>query len=135
MLTAAVLAAPAAVGVAVHATPYALLAALGRLPDNRGVRSTVKLLGSLGLYPVIYAALGVAAGRRRGWAVGLAAAGGAPACGWIALRGPEMVDKTVRARRAARLHRRGPLDAVVARRASIADGVATVARRAPDPEV
>ncbi|MGH9095514.1 MAG: 1-acyl-sn-glycerol-3-phosphate acyltransferase, partial [Acidimicrobiales bacterium] len=57
----------AGAGFVVHAAPYSLMKVLGRLPKNQGMRSTVKLLGSFGLYTLSYVGIGVTVGRRRGW--------------------------------------------------------------------
>jgi 1-acyl-sn-glycerol-3-phosphate acyltransferase len=76
----------AVVGVAVHAVPYGVVKLAGGVPDNVGMRSTVKVLGSLVLYAVTYAVVGVAVGTSFGVGPGLAAAVAAPACGYLALR-------------------------------------------------
>jgi 1-acyl-sn-glycerol-3-phosphate acyltransferase len=98
---AGVLAVPVAgFGVAVHALPYAVIKVLGGIPANRGMRGTVKLLGSFGLYNLTYLGLASLVGRRRGWAAGLVTLVGAPLSGWVALRILEEADDVGLAQRA-----------------------------------
>jgi hypothetical protein len=87
-------------GVAVHALPYAVIKVLGGIPANRGMRGTVKLLGSFGLYNLTYLGLASLVGRRRGWAAGLVTLVGAPLSGWVALRILEEADDVGLAQRA-----------------------------------
>jgi glycerol-3-phosphate O-acyltransferase / dihydroxyacetone phosphate acyltransferase len=91
-LAKVVVAAPlAAVGVVVHVVPYELVRQLSRLPANEGVRSTVKLLGCFFLFSAVYVWLGVVVGEAKGALLGLVAAVGAPACGYVAVRLAERV--------------------------------------------
>jgi glycerol-3-phosphate O-acyltransferase/dihydroxyacetone phosphate acyltransferase len=110
-----------AVGVAVHAGPYAILRLVGRLPRNQGMRSTVKLLGSFGLYNVTYLLLGALTARRRGWRAGFLAAVAAPASGWVALRTLERAEELGGLRRAALVVGRGrrPAELLLAERADV----------------
>jgi 1-acyl-sn-glycerol-3-phosphate acyltransferase len=125
----------AGVGIAVHAVPYAAIAVLGRMPRNRGMRSTVKLLGSFGLYSLTYLGLGALVTRRRGWAAGLAATLGAPLTGWVALRTLEDADELGALQRAVLVVSRRRLAAqrLVASRDRLVTGLAALAATAPDP--
>ena len=91
---AAALTAPlAAVGAAVHVLPYQVMKQVGRRPTNEGMRATVKLLGCLVLFTSLYTALGVAVGRRRGPAAGLAAFVLGPTSGYVTVRWVERVQR------------------------------------------
>jgi glycerol-3-phosphate O-acyltransferase/dihydroxyacetone phosphate acyltransferase len=94
-------AALAGIGIAVHALPYGVIKVIGDLPSNRGMRSTVKLLGSFGLYSLTYVFLAVAVGRRRGTVAALLLLIVAPFSGWVALQTLEHADDLGGARRAA----------------------------------
>jgi 1-acyl-sn-glycerol-3-phosphate acyltransferase len=83
----------AAVGMVLHAGPYGVVKLAGRVPDNVGVRSTVKVLGSFFLYALTYVVVGVAVGTAFGVGPGLAAAVAAPACGYLALRMIERIHR------------------------------------------
>ena len=56
----------AGVGVTVHAVPYSLIKVLARLPDNEGMKATVKVGGCFGLFTLTYLGLAVGVARRRG---------------------------------------------------------------------
>jgi glycerol-3-phosphate O-acyltransferase/dihydroxyacetone phosphate acyltransferase len=99
----------AAVGAMVHVAPYELVRRLSRIPRNEGMRATVKLLGCFFSFTAVYAALGVILGLAFGPAVGLLAALGAPACGYLTIRMIERVRRMGGALEGLRLARhRGP---------------------------
>jgi 1-acyl-sn-glycerol-3-phosphate acyltransferase len=81
----------AAAGVAIHAVPYGIVDLASRVPDNVGMRATVKVLGSFLLYAPLYLAIGVVVGSRFGAGWGLLAAAGAPTCGGLAVRVAERI--------------------------------------------
>ena len=62
---------------------------VARLPRNRGIQTTTKLLGCAVLFVVTYLAVGVAVGRRWGAPAGFVALLAAPACGYLTLRTTE----------------------------------------------
>ena len=100
----------AAVGAVVHVVPYQLVKRLSRLPANVGMRATVKLLGCFFAFVAAYAALGVIIGQSPGAPLGLLAAAGAPACGYVAVRMVERIRRMGGAAGGLRLaRRRGPL--------------------------
>jgi hypothetical protein len=100
----------AAVGAMVHVVPYELVRRLSRIPGNEGMRATVKLLGCLSSFTVVYAALGVILGVAFGPTVGLVAALCAPACGYLTIRMIERIRRMGGALEGLRLARhRGPL--------------------------
>jgi 1-acyl-sn-glycerol-3-phosphate acyltransferase len=76
----------AAVGVAIHVVPYELIKLLSRIPDNRSVAATVKVIGSFVTYLAVYVTVGVVASAQVGWWAGVAAGLLAPACGYVAVR-------------------------------------------------
>ena len=73
----------------VHAVPYLLVKQLAKLPRNRGIQTTTKLLGCAFLFALIYLALGVLVGQRWGPLAGLVVVAAAPACGYLTLRTAE----------------------------------------------
>jgi hypothetical protein len=76
----------AVVGTVIHLVPYQIMKRVGTVPTNESIRATVKLLGCFVLFTLVYVVLGVVvAGTWGPWA-GLAAAAGAPACGYAAVR-------------------------------------------------
>lgn len=83
----------AVVGLVVHAAPYGVVKLASRVPDNVGIRATVKILGSLLLYALTYAAVGAVVGASFGVGPGLVAAVSAPACGYVALRMLERIHR------------------------------------------
>ncbi len=111
----------AGAGMIIHSVPYALMRRLGRIPENQGMRSTVKLLGSFGLYSLLYTSIGLVVGRRKGWRRGLAAAGAAPISGWVAVRYGERVERIEGLRRGIRVVRTNGVASrrLLARRAQI----------------
>jgi glycerol-3-phosphate O-acyltransferase / dihydroxyacetone phosphate acyltransferase len=118
----------AVLGVVVHVVPFQLMKRLARLPANEGIKATVKLLGCFILFVIVYAALGVLAGRAFGAWVGLAVAVAAPGCGYVAVRLGERAQRIgglLEGYRTVR-DRRGVLRTVVARRAEVVRAAAAV---------
>jgi 1-acyl-sn-glycerol-3-phosphate acyltransferase len=124
----------AAVGVAVHLVPYEVVRLAARLPRNAGIRSTVKLLGCLLLFPAAYLVVGVGVGRRLGPVAGGLAALASPVGGYLAVRVSERLRRTGRAIHGARFaHRRRPLahSVRVDRAAVVAAALGVLDRTAP----
>jgi glycerol-3-phosphate O-acyltransferase/dihydroxyacetone phosphate acyltransferase len=122
-----------AIGVAVHAVPFAIIKVLGDLPRNRGMRSTVKLFGSFGLYNLTYVVLATVTGRRRGPVAAVVALVGAPLSGWVALRTLETADEAGLAQRAGAIvaRRRSTVARLETERQRLAAAVRTVVPAAP----
>jgi glycerol-3-phosphate O-acyltransferase/dihydroxyacetone phosphate acyltransferase len=122
-------AALASLGVAIHALPFGVIKVIGGLPPNRGMRSTVKLLGSFGLYNLTYLLLAVVVGRRRGVLAAVVTVAVAPLSGWVALRTLEEAEDLGGARRAAAqlTGRRSTVTRLGAERLALADAVRRVA--------
>jgi 1-acyl-sn-glycerol-3-phosphate acyltransferase len=117
----------ALVGLAVHAVPYGVVRVAGSLPDNVGMRATVKLLGSFFLYAVTYVGVGVVVGSGFGAGFGVAAAVAAPMCGYAAVGLVERLHRIGGARAGYRLARRGPMaDLLRSRRAAVIDAAGAV---------
>jgi glycerol-3-phosphate O-acyltransferase/dihydroxyacetone phosphate acyltransferase len=86
-LTLTAVSAPvAATGAAIHAVPYVAIKQIAKRPTNEGMKATVKVLGCLASFIVVYTGLGIVVGRRRGALAGVAAAVAAPATGYVAMR-------------------------------------------------
>jgi glycerol-3-phosphate O-acyltransferase/dihydroxyacetone phosphate acyltransferase len=118
----------AVVGAAIHLVPYGLVKAASLVPDNEGIRATVKVIGSLFLYVATYVIVGMTVGRHFGLACGILAGAGAPVCGYVAVR---FVEQTGRVRAAftgrrtmARLGATRP--SVLAERHSVCDAASSV---------
>jgi len=118
----------AVVGLAVHAVPFGVVRVAGSLPDNVGMRATVKLLGSFFLYAATYAGVGVVVGSVFGAGFGVAAALAAPICGSVAVRLVERLHRIGGARSGYRLARHGgPMaDLLRSRRAAVIDAAGAV---------
>ena len=118
-------------GVVVHVIPFQIMKVLAKKPTNEGIKATVKLLGCFVLFVLTYAVVGVVVGRVYGPWAGLAAAVGAPLCGYVAVRLLERVKRTgglVEGYRAVREHG-DVLDSVLAHRAAVVeDASAALAR-------
>ena len=126
----------AAAGVVVHAVPYAIVKLASRMPDNLGMRATVKVLGSLFLYAGLYLAIGVVVGSRFGAGWGLLAAVGAPTCGYLAVRLAERIRRVGGAVAGYRAMRSGGSDLAALRseRTAVVDaGRAVMTGAAPLP--
>jgi glycerol-3-phosphate O-acyltransferase/dihydroxyacetone phosphate acyltransferase len=124
----------AAVGTVIHAVPYALVKRLARIPDNEGVRATVKLLGCFVSFSVVYTAFGVLVGEAYGAGLGLLAAAVAPACGYLTVRMTERIHRIGGALSGFRAVRHGgaSIAAVLADRAAVV-GAARAAMGRPLP--
>jgi len=118
----------AVLGIAVHTVPYGVVKLASRVPDNEGMRATVKVLGSFFLYTLTYVAIGVAVGRVGGAGLGVVAAAAAPICGYAAVRMIERirgVGGAIAGYRAVRSG--GPVtETVRQRRAAVVDTVRSV---------
>ncbi len=117
----------AAAGALVHALPYQVVKQLSRVPANQGMRATVKLLGCFFLFTATYVTIGVTIGEAFGSPLGLLAAAGAPACGYLTVRMTERVRRIGGALvgfRAAR-HRGPLLCSVLAQRAAVVAAAAS----------
>jgi 1-acyl-sn-glycerol-3-phosphate acyltransferase len=122
----------AAIGFVVHVIPFQLMKRVARMPSNEGIRATVKLLGCFVLFAIVYAVLGVLAGRAAGPWVGAAVAVAAPLCGYLTVRLAERVQRIgglVEGYRTVK-DRRDVLATVVAHRAAVV-GAATAVRATP----
>ena len=97
----------AMVGMAVHAVSYGVVRVAGSIPDNVGMRATVKVLGSFFLYAATYVGVGVAVGSVFGAGFGVAAGLAAPLCGYVAVRLVEQLHRIGGARAGYRLARQG----------------------------
>ena len=113
----------AAVGILIHLVPYQLVKQVSRIPDNRSMRATVKVVGSFVTYLAVYATIGVVVGTRVGVAAGAAAAVLAPGCGYVALRLSERLHRMRTAIGGYRLtHHQAPLvDSVLRNRRAVVD--------------
>ena len=112
----------AAVGVVIHVVPYVVVKRLSRVPDNEGMRATVKLLGCFFLFVAVYAVVGIAVGEALGPWFGLLAAAIAPACGYTTVRLAERVHRIGGAVEGYRRARRSPVrTSVLEARAAVVD--------------
>jgi len=125
----------AVVGMAVHAVPYGVVRLAGSIPDNVGMRATVKVLGSFFLYAATYVGVGVVVGSHFGAGFGVVAAVAAPLCGYVAVRMVERLQRIGGARAGYRLARHGgPMaDLVRSRRAAVIDAARAVTELAGPP--
>ena len=126
----------AVVGTAIHVVPYQVVKGAARVPDNQGMRATVKVIGCFFSFTVVYVVLGVLTGLRFGPLWGVVAAAGAPLCGYLTVRMAERVRRmggVIQGGRAVRSL--GPaFTAVAADRAVVVDA-ARVILRAPGAAV
>lgn len=118
----------AIVGMVIHVVPYTAVKMASRVPNNNGIRATVKLLGCFFMFTAVYAALGVVAGVSLGALVGLLVAAGGPACGYLAVRLMERLRRIETARQGYRSGRDGGpmLESVLARRSAVVDAASAV---------
>lgn len=118
----AVAATPVAlVGTVVHIVPYEVVKRVARIPDNDGMRATVKLLGCLAGFTTVYAVIARMVGRRMGRPMGALAFALGPASGYVTVHFFERLQRiggVVEATRLAR-GRRPTLTSVLARRAAV----------------
>jgi hypothetical protein len=118
----------AAVGVVVHVVPYQIMKKVGAVPENESIKATVKLLGCVVLFTMVYVVLGVLAGEAWGPWAGLAAAGAAPASGYVAVRLVERVKRIGGVLAGARVvrQRRAVVATVLAHRVAVVEAAAAV---------
>jgi hypothetical protein len=118
----------AAVGAVVHVVPYRVMKRVGTVPGNESVRTTVKLLGCFVLFTLVYTAIGVLVAERWGPWAGLAAAVGAPACGYATVRLAERVKRIGGVMAGARVmrQRRAVLATVLDHRSAVVAAAAAV---------
>jgi glycerol-3-phosphate O-acyltransferase/dihydroxyacetone phosphate acyltransferase len=118
----------AALGVVIHIVPFQLIKALAQRPTNEGIKATVKLLGSLVAFIVVYATLGFVVGRAFGAWTGLLVALAAPLCGYVTVRLAERAQRVggvLEGYRALR-DQRADLAGVLQRRSSLIDATRQV---------
>lgn len=111
----------AALGTAIHVIPYEAVKQLARLPENEGMRATVKVVGCFFTFTAFYAALGIVVGSLYGPLLGAVAAVAAPGCGYVTVRMAERLHRIGGAVEGARAVRgRGPaFESVLANRAAV----------------
>ncbi len=132
---------PALAGAVIHVVPYQMVKQASRIPDNQGVRATVKLVGSLFLFTTVYVVLGVVVGTSFGAGVGLAVAVGAPVCGYLTVGLAERLQRVGKAVAGYRSAHHGGADlaslrarrAVVVGAASALIGAVAPGGPTPDP--
>jgi 1-acyl-sn-glycerol-3-phosphate acyltransferase len=73
----------AVVGTAVHLIPYEVIKRLARIPDNEGMRATVKLGGCMVSFSLVYTVIGWIVGSHFGIPAGVAAAVAGPLSGYV----------------------------------------------------
>lgn len=115
----------AGVGITVHAVPYSFIKVVARLPDNEGMKATVKVGGCFGLFTLTYVGLAVAVARRRGVRAGAAALVMAPVSGYVAVLASERLESAggmAQTVDVLRRHRPG-VAALRSRRAELAERV------------
>jgi glycerol-3-phosphate O-acyltransferase/dihydroxyacetone phosphate acyltransferase len=111
----------AVVGTIVHIVPYEVVKRVARLPDNDGMRATVKLLGCLVGFTTVYAVIARRVGKRLGRWMGALAFALGPASGYVTVHFFERLQRiggVVEATRLAR-GRRPTLTSVLACRAAV----------------
>jgi hypothetical protein len=118
----------AATGAAIHAVPYLAIKEIATRPTNESMRATVKVLGCLASFLLVYIGLGVVVGRRRGAAAGVAVATAAPVTGYVAMRFGERVHRIGGAMTTARRlrERRAQLPDLIEQRRRIVDAAAAL---------
>jgi len=118
----AVVATPVALeGTVVHIVPYEVVKRVARMPDNDGMRATVKLLGCLAGFTTVYAVIARMVGKRLGRPMGALAFAIGPASGYVTVHFFERLQRiggVVEATRLAR-SRRATLTSVLASRAAV----------------
>jgi glycerol-3-phosphate O-acyltransferase / dihydroxyacetone phosphate acyltransferase len=118
----------AALGLATHIIPFQIMKALARRPTNEGIKATVKLLGCFAAFTLVYAVIGFVVGRAFGAWAGLAAALGAPLCGYATVRLAERAQRVgglLEGYRALK-DRRVDLEGVLRRRSQLVDAAQQV---------
>lgn len=122
----------AVAGVVVSFPAYALVHVLAkRLAKGEGaVMATMKFVGALALYPLLYFVEAIVVGLRFGWVAGLTTGLALPILGYVALIVVEDIDDIIGDLRALayRVFRRYGYEKLVAQRRAIRDEIITVAR-------
>jgi glycerol-3-phosphate O-acyltransferase/dihydroxyacetone phosphate acyltransferase len=110
-------------GTAIHIVPYEAVKRLATVPDNEGMRATVKLLGCLTGFAVVYALLARAVGKRFGPLMGTAALAFGPASGYVTVHYIERLQRIGGVVEAARLAqgRRTTLASLLSSRAAVVE--------------
>lgn len=120
----AVVATPVAlVGTAIHIVPYEVVKRLARIPDNDGMRATVKLLGCFAGFTTVYAITARMVGRRLGRPMGVLAFVVGPASGYVTVHFFERLQRiggVIEATRVTR-GRRTTLAALLSSRAAVVE--------------
>ncbi len=99
-----------AIGILVHALPYLVVKQASRMPRNEGIRATVKIVGNLVLFFLVYLTLGVVLGVVFGAPVGVAVTLVAPLCGYVTVVAAERLCGIVDTIRVNHFARRRGLD-------------------------
>lgn len=108
--------------------PYGVVKLASRVPDNVGMRATVKVLGSFVLYTLTYLVVGLTVGTTFGAGWGAVAAAAAPACGYVAVRMMERIHRVGGAVAGYRAVRAGgpATELVRSRRTAVVDAAQSV---------
>lgn len=133
LVTAALSAPVALLGTAIHIVPYEVVKRLAAVPDNEGMRATVKLLWCLTGFVVVYALLARAVGRRFGLLMGTVAAAFGPASGYVTVHYVERLQRIGGLVEAARLAqgRRTTVAALLSSRAAVVEAAGQLLAGAP----
>jgi glycerol-3-phosphate O-acyltransferase/dihydroxyacetone phosphate acyltransferase len=133
---AVIIGAPLAiVGALIHMVPFGLVKAASLIPNNEGMRATVKVVGSFFTYAATYVVVGLVTGARFGAPWGLLCAIGAPVSGYVAVLTIERARRIGRAlagrRTMARLGHGAA--SVLANRRMVCEAAAPVLSSSPAP--
>ena len=116
----------ALVGTVIHIVPYEVVRRIARIPDNDGMRATVKLLGCLAGFTTVYSLIARAVGKRFGRPMGAVAFAVGPASGYVTVHFFERLQQiggVVEATRLAR-ERRTTLASLRSSRAAVVEAAA-----------
>ena len=94
------------VGIAIHIVPYVSVKRLASIPDNDGMRATVKLLGCLLGFVTVYSLIAVIIGLRFGLPMGAVVFAAGPASGYVTVHFFERIQSIGSLVEVARLARR-----------------------------
>jgi glycerol-3-phosphate O-acyltransferase/dihydroxyacetone phosphate acyltransferase len=118
----------ALVGTVVHILPYEMVKGMARIPENDGMRATVKLLGCLAGFTTVYSVIARTVGKRLGRPMGALAFAIGPASGYVTVHFFERLQRiggVVEATRLAR-GRRATLTSLLASRAAVIEAAAAL---------
>ncbi|HEX3565232.1 MAG TPA: hypothetical protein VHU17_07665, partial [Acidimicrobiales bacterium] len=118
----AIVATPVAlVGTVVHIVPYEVVKGIARIPDNDGMRATVKLLGCLAGFTTVYAVIARIVAKQLGRPMGMLAFAMGPASGYVTVHFFERLQRIGGVMEATRLarDRRVTLSSLLASRAAV----------------